>query len=415
MNQVFEVTIYRGAVWKTVRWTLRQRRYARLAVAAAVLALGCIAAGTWQIQRFAQSVHDNRALDRNAHAAGVALTASLAPLTGAGSAPGRDQVRFRTVTVSGRYLPTTSYVPGKIVNGVGGFDAVTPLRTTDAVVIVDRGFVPATAADRPGPLPALPTGAVTITGRLDTASSAHAATDPAAFARALGAPVHQVVLMLAARQPGSAGLVSPGSPDLSNPAGGAYEAQHFAYIIQWYVFAILALIAPFAIARTEVREAQKRFLGLDTGEQEFGVPTLEASERPADAGIPGADVAVRAGGTLVATGRDAPELVRAQRLADRYGRALSLGDEVEAPATSAPLRRTTPVGGLTERVPDSAQAPHRSHDAYQGSYNDYLWQLGLADGSASHDVAEPPATEPPDTGPRAVAPPIIDVDPVDED
>ncbi|HKC29785.1 MAG TPA: hypothetical protein VKB75_17350, partial [Jatrophihabitans sp.] len=33
-------------------------------------------------------------------------------------------------------------------------------------------------------------------------------------------------------------------------------------------------------------------------------------------------------------------------------------------------------------VRDSAAIPHRAGDAYHGSYNDYLWQLALADGEA---------------------------------
>jgi hypothetical protein len=68
---------------------------------------------------------------------------------------------------------------------------------------------------------------------------------------------------------------------------------------------------------------------------------------------------------------------------------LSFGEELDAPLTSAPLRRATPVGGLTERVPDSSVVPHRSHDSYHGSYNDYLWQLGLADGAAQPDIVGP--------------------------
>ena len=407
-------------MWQTVRWTLRQRRYSRLAALSLVLALGCIAAGTWQIERFSQSVRDNRALDHNAHAAATALTGALAPLTGTGPAPGRDQVRFRTVTATGTYLAATSYLPGKIVNRVGGFDAVTPLRTAGGIVIIDRGFVAATSGDRPGPIPPPPAGQVTVTGRLDTPSSAQAATDPARVAARLSTPVYQSVLILAAKRPGSAGLVSPGNPDLSNPAGGAYEAQHFAYIIQWYAFAIIALVAPFAIARNEVREAQRRFLGIDAGEAQFDAPLLDTARVAAIERAPGAEIVTRAAGALVTAGGDPRELARAKRLADRYGRALSMGEEVDAPATAAPVRPRTPVGSLTDRVPDSASVPHRSHDAYQGSYNDYLWQLGLADGDVGHGAPDPEGRRsvaesgrPGADGPVAIEASVLDVDPVD--
>ena len=54
-------------------------------------------------------------------------------------------------------------------------------------------------------------------------------------------------------QPGTSGLVAIPAPDLSNPAGGAVEPQHVAYVLQWYLFAMLALAAPVVIARSERR------------------------------------------------------------------------------------------------------------------------------------------------------------------
>ena len=43
------------------------------------------------------------------------------------------------------------------------------------------------------------------------------------------------------------------APDLSNPAGGAEEPQHAAYVVQWYLFGLLALAAPFVMAAAERR------------------------------------------------------------------------------------------------------------------------------------------------------------------
>ena len=74
-------------------------------------------------------------------------------------------------------------------------------------------------------------------------------------------PIYNGYAELEAGQPGTAGPPRDArSPDLSNPAGGALEPQHFAYIIQWYLFALLALAAPFAMARAERkrRRAQRR-------------------------------------------------------------------------------------------------------------------------------------------------------------
>jgi len=83
--------------------------------------------------------------------------------------------------------------------------------------------------------------------------------------------------------PGTSGLTTIPPPALSNPAGGAVEPQHFAYIIQWYLFAALALAAPFAMARSETRQKV----------------TSEIDDEP----LP-----------------QSPEQARAAKMADRYGR-----------------------------------------------------------------------------------------------
>ncbi len=242
-------------------WTVRQRRYAGLSVLMVIIAAICVLAGTWQISRFRQSVHDNDAMSAHAHAAAVALSAVGLPLVGDGPAPGRDAIRFRTITASGTYLPgAPQLLRNQTVNGVTGYEVVSGLRTEGGVLLVVRGFV----ADngRGGPASAIeppPSGTVRITARLQTAqtSNDHArnlpdgeieSVNPTQQAARLGAPVYDAYATLDAKQPGTAGLGALPDPDLSNPAGGAVEPQHFAYIIQWYLFALLALAAPFVIA-----------------------------------------------------------------------------------------------------------------------------------------------------------------------
>ncbi len=53
----------------------------------------------------------------------------------------------------------------------------------------------------------------------------------------------------------------------------------------------------------------------------------------------------------------------------------------------SPDREPTVYRGYV--MPSAATAPIRSEDAYQGSFNDYLWQLALADGEA---VPQPAST-----------------------
>jgi cytochrome oxidase assembly protein ShyY1 len=259
--------------------TLRQPRYAALSALMGLVALICIAAGTWQIARFEGKVHANDALRGNAHAAPVPV-ASLLPLTTA-SAPSKDSIQLRTVTATGTYDRAHQVlVRNRSVDSRDGYLVLTPLTTGRATLLVVRGFV----QERPNgdPLPATdpPAGTVTVTARVEQAESKGeslsngtvAAINPKDQATRLGVPVFY-----------GAGLTGMPSPSLSNPAGGAVEPQHFAYIIQWYLFALLALAAPFAMARAEGREQ-------------------------------------RAAG-VTATPRT-PEEARAAKLADRYGRAV---------------------------------------------------------------------------------------------
>jgi cytochrome oxidase assembly protein ShyY1 len=394
-------------VLRAAVWTLRQRRYAGLAVGMFIVALICVAAGSWQISRFEQSVGDNDALNGNARAAAVPLTTALVPLVDHGSSPGPNAIRFRAVTASGTYVAgVQEFVRNESLNGTSGYYVLNPLRTATGVLLVVRGFVAGNVADDgtstpPATVTAPPSDRVLITGRLQTAGTAEdgagelangeiESINPAAQAARLGAPVYDSYVTLNANQPGATGVSVVPDPDLSNPAGGAYEWQHFAYIIQWYLFALLALAAPFVIGRHEVREAQRRFLGIDPGNEELGIESGNDQDQwpQLTDGVPsGGVMAVRDNGTLARAGDPTlQQWQRAARLADRYGRSLGIGQV--GPANQSSSTGGTGNARIVDRghrvpnsVPSSATRPHRSYDAYHGSYNDYLWQLGLADGT----------------------------------
>lgn len=413
------VGAYFGCVFRAALWTLRQPRYAALATFMLIVATICTIAGTWQISRFEQSVRDNHALDGNAHAAAVPLTTALVPLTGHGPIPSRDAIRFRTVTASGTYLAgAQEFVRDQSLNGTAGYYVLNPLRTPAGVLLVVRGFLAATAqGSPPATITAPPLGPVQITGRLQTVDTKTdaaaelgnheiASINPSDQADRLGAGVYDTYLTLNADQPGTSGLSVLPDPDLSNPAGGVVEPQHFAYILQWYLFALLALAAPFAMSRFEVRDARRRFLGIDPAQEEFGSvasgehdPRLQLGDsRPAHD-----TVARRASGALVRPVQPTPrQWQRAAQLAERYGRSLGIGHVADqaAPAghgSDVPAAERSPY--LPDRVPNSATRPHPSYDSHHGTYNDYLWQLALADGAAP-TVSVPPTTEdvPPSTG-----------------
>ena len=355
-----------------------------------VVAVGCVVAGTWQISRYEQTARTNRILDANAHAATVPLSTALVPLVGHGPTPSREAIRFRTVTVSGTYVPSAQQlVRDQSVLDHSGYYVLTPLRTADGIVLVVRGFVPDGGDDVvPATIAAAPTGPVQLTGRLQTGSSTNdgateltdneiESVNPREQAVRLDAPVYNGYLTLNDSQAGTAGLTVLPAPDLSNPAGGAVEPQHLAYVIQWYLFALLALAAPFLIARHEVREAQKQFLGIDPSREDFTDDVLAldgaADQLELPAG-PGGALVRRNSGTLAVSGEPtAEEWERAARMADRYGRSLGVGKMTTG------LRRAAPRSPVND-------------NGYHDSYNDYLWELAMSDGAAP-DVVVPNVIE----------------------
>src|SRR3954452_13131557 len=148
----------------------------------AVVALVCVGAGTWQIFRFQEKVHENDDLRANAKAAPTTV-ASLLPLVGSTADPSRARVEFRPVRVTGTYDASGQVlVRNRSLDAETGFLVLTPLRTDEGVVLVVRGFRPPTADGGVPRIPAPPAGRVTVLGRAHAAESRHdlAGTLPAA-------------------------------------------------------------------------------------------------------------------------------------------------------------------------------------------------------------------------------------------
>lgn len=244
--------------------TLRQPRYLGLFALVLAIAVVCGLAGTWQAERFQDKREANQRLRADTQNRPLDVTAVL----GRASAPTSDGTaqKFRQITATGVYLSEHETLLRKqSVGGDVGVTVLTPLRTEAGVLLVARGFARQTGAATTTPvIPASPPGTVSITARLEPAGSKPdqlgrlpgrqvASVNPAEQAGRIGAPVWNGYAELLAGQPGAAGLTALPGPDLSNPAGGAEEPQHAAYVIQWYLFALLALCAPFVMAAAERR------------------------------------------------------------------------------------------------------------------------------------------------------------------
>jgi cytochrome oxidase assembly protein ShyY1 len=265
-----------------------------------IVAAICVLAGTWQIARLGNKVDANDELRHNAHAPATAV-ADVLPLVGDGAAPPDHQVQFRKVTITGTYdVAHEALVRQRVIDDDTGFLVLTPLRSAGGTLLIVRGFISGTDVGVGSPtVPAPPTAEVTVTARVEPAETRHDSAaqltghqvesiNPVEQAARLGGPVFDGYAELLSGQPGVGGLTAIPGPDLSNPAGGAVEPQHLAYIVQWYLFALLALAAPFAMVRAETRHRDSR---------DFD---QAAESRPGDAA----------------------QDERAAKLADRYGRAV---------------------------------------------------------------------------------------------
>jgi cytochrome oxidase assembly protein ShyY1 len=146
---------------------------------------------------------------------------------------------------------------------------VTPLWTASGrTLFVDRGFIPATAAATVTPsVPDPPAGQVQVTARalpsepgglgagLPERQVEH--IDVPALAARGGRPAYPAYAELISSTPAQQGLTPLPPPDLTNPAGGAYVAQHLAYVVQWFLFSAFALAGPVVLLLLD-RRARRR-------------------------------------------------------------------------------------------------------------------------------------------------------------
>jgi cytochrome oxidase assembly protein ShyY1 len=236
----------------TPRWLAA----AALTVAAAVI---MVFLGNWQLHRYEERSKINARIDAADSTPAVPLTSVLAKPAAAGkpgASPGEDAA-WTKVTVTGRYDPAHEIqARGRTVDGLVGFEIVTPLLLADGTaVLVDRGWVPSKDGDAiSAPVaPAAPTGEVTVVGQVHLSESRPAPLgqrDGRIDTRRIAVP------KLAAALPfpvyGAYVLVSDPEPGFTKVSIDHEDAwQNGGYAVQWWLFAVMALLAYGWQARKE--------------------------------------------------------------------------------------------------------------------------------------------------------------------
>jgi surfeit locus 1 family protein len=229
-------------------------RFARTAVAIvglSALAVACSFLSVWQFRRAAES----RALTARFAAAvdEPALDAAPADLT--------DELRFRRLAVSGRYVPEPQFLlDDRVHDGVAGYEVLTAFRLADGrTLLVDRGWVEANPDRSVLPDVTIDADERTVLGQLDRLPRAGlrlGTLTPDEAAHGLVVLVYptadELGALLNARPLDYMLALDPDEPDsfVRNLQPQVLTPErHLAYSGQWALFALGAAGAAVAVAR----------------------------------------------------------------------------------------------------------------------------------------------------------------------
>jgi cytochrome oxidase assembly protein ShyY1 len=220
-------------------------RWLTAALGVLVLAAVCILLGRWQLHRLDERKARNEVTRSNLAAAPAPIDQIVGPQGLVG-----DQHAWRTAIVTGTYDASKQVIlKYRNVDDRPGFEIVTPLLLPDGkAVLVDRGFLDRQGAElMPSHVPAVPTGEVTVTGRLRRSENgghtnggtpddgtARLINGPD-FAKVLGLNLYDGYLTIDKQQPpNDAAFDSFPGPEID-------DGPHFFYALQWFFFALLAI------------------------------------------------------------------------------------------------------------------------------------------------------------------------------
>jgi cytochrome oxidase assembly protein ShyY1 len=233
---------------------LLRPRWLALFVAVALLAALFIGLGNWQLSRLETRRAHNAIIQANIDGPARQVADVLVP-----SQPVEPGAEWQPVTATGQYdVEHQLLVRYRPLQGEPGFEILTPLVTSDgATLLVDRGWVPSGgSANEPKNVPAPPGGEVTVTGRLRQSEQGKAnqirpETGQVRFVNVpriadwLGQPTYGGYLELTEQVPAA------GDEPHLLPRPELDEGPHLGYAIQWFLFALIAVVGVALLAYDE--------------------------------------------------------------------------------------------------------------------------------------------------------------------
>jgi len=221
-----------------------------------VLAGVCTRLGFWQYHRLEHRLDRNEIIEAHFSADPVELTRAL---------PDGDEVdgtsEWTRVTATGSYdVEHQVTVKFTTRDGAPGVDVVTPLvLASGEAVLVDRGWIETQNTVQRPEVPAPPTGKVTIEGWLRQNNGAGGdavrprdgqirAVSSDGMADSVPYDLTNGYVNLQQETPAPAtALAAEPQPELG-------QGPHFFYALQWWFFALLAVVGYFWFARAEAKE-----------------------------------------------------------------------------------------------------------------------------------------------------------------
>jgi surfeit locus 1 family protein len=213
-----------------------------LAVVAILAALGCARLGIWQLDRLAQRRERNAAL-----AARLALPPIDLGTIRVGDVPAESLYQRRIVARGVFDYAHERVWPGRAFEGTPGVALVTLLRLpTGSAVFVDRGWVPSPDAFRVDQAAFREADSAAVEGIAFVPPRGRGDVD--LRAPAVPYAVFPVVLQQNGPEPDA-----PRRLPRRWPAPALDDGPHLSYAIQWFSFAVIALVGTAALIRKSSR------------------------------------------------------------------------------------------------------------------------------------------------------------------
>jgi surfeit locus 1 family protein len=229
----------------------RSRRVAAVLAVAVVVATTCVGLGLWQLRR----LDERRALNHEILDRRSATPITIEEASGSAAAePYRPAAAHGTYDVEHEVL-----VYGRSLDGEAGHHVVTPLLLFDGgAILVVRGWVPFAMQAVPVREAAPPADQVDVKGFLapdegdgtvpPDADGIVGVLDVGGIASSLPYDVFPLPLQLADQTP-----PQPGSLPIPVPLPELSEGPHLSYAIQWFSFAVVALVGGAILVRRDRR------------------------------------------------------------------------------------------------------------------------------------------------------------------